>query len=309
MKKENDIKVKLFRVEGDAAPFIKVDYVDKNAEEHTGLLLLDSCSMGNILSPEMVDQIGMLCKVEDEGTKLFSIAHETIEAENVRFYFSFGGSVWQDIFCITPRPIPVKVQGMDVIGILGIRFLKQFRLVIDYSDFTLHKSEVAPENLASTDCVFFFPMEIGLTHYGLPVVCTRQNGKEIVTLVDTGATKNMIARKTLDDNAFEYKSLEDRDVMRGLTGNVDVEMARVMFHLVSLYGEEERETSHRDRFAVLSDYIYEPKKEYFENADDQVPPAEMLLGAPFMAARGWVLDFGAGIIYKRRTKEALKETV
>jgi hypothetical protein len=152
-------------------------------------------------------------------------------------------------------------------------------------------------------------MEIGLTHYGLPVVCTRQNGKEIVTLVDTGATKNMIARKTLDDNAFEYKSLEDRDVMRGLTGNVDVEMARVMFHLVSLYGEEERETSHRDRFAVLSDYIYEPKKEYFENADDQVPPAEMLLGAPFMAARGWVLDFGAGIIYKRRTKEALKETV
>lgn len=300
MKDKFYIKEKIFRVEGDLAPFIEVDYVDKNAEEHTGLLLLDSCSMGNILCPEMVDRIGMLCKVEDEGTKLYSIAHETIEAENVRFYFSFGGSVWQDIFCITPRPIPVKVQGMDVIGILGIRFLKQFRFVIDYSDFTFHKSEVTPENLASTDCDFFFPMEIGLTHYGLPVVCTRQNGKEIVTLVDTGATNNMIARKTLDDNAFEYKLLEEKDVMQGVTGNVDVDMARGMFHLVSLHGDEERETSHRARFAVLSDYIYTPKEEYFENADNQVPPAEILLGAPFMAARGWVLDFGAGIVYKRK---------
>lgn len=300
MKKENDIRVSLYRVKGDAAPFIKVDYVDKNAEEHTGLMLLDTCSMGNILCPEMVDRIAMLCKVEDEGTKLYSIAHETIEAENVRFHFSFGGSVWQDIFCITPRPIPVKVQGMDVIGILGIRFLKQFRFVIDYSDFTFHKSEVSPENLASTDCDFFFPMEIGLKHYGLPVVCTWQNGKEIVTLVDTGATNNMIARKTLDDNAFEYKLLENKDVMQGVTGSVEVDMARVMFHLVSLHGDEERETSHRARFAVLSDYIYTPKEEYFENADNQVPPAEILLGAPFMAARGWVLDFGAGIVYKRK---------
>lgn len=90
MKDKFYVKVKLFRVEVDAAPFIEVDYVDKNAEEQTGLLLLDSCSMGNILCPEMVDRIGMLCKVEDEGTKLYSIAHETMEAENVRFHFSFG---------------------------------------------------------------------------------------------------------------------------------------------------------------------------------------------------------------------------
>lgn len=37
MKDKFYVKVKLFRVEGDAAPFIEVDYVDKNAEEHTGL--------------------------------------------------------------------------------------------------------------------------------------------------------------------------------------------------------------------------------------------------------------------------------
>ena len=114
MKDKFYVKVKLFRVEGDAAPFIEVDYVDKNAEEHTGLLLLDTCSMGNVLCPEMVDKIGMLCKVEDEWTKLYSIAHGTIEAEIARFHFSFGGSVWQDIFCITPHPIPVKVQGMGI---------------------------------------------------------------------------------------------------------------------------------------------------------------------------------------------------
>ena len=88
--------------------------------------------------------------------------------------------------------------------------------------------------------------------------------------------------------------------MQGVTGSVYVDFARVMFHLVSIHGDEERESSHRARFAVQSDYIYTPKEEYFENADDQVPPAEMLLGAPFMAARGWALDFGAMIIYKRK---------
>ena len=55
MKKENNIRVEMVRMEGDAAPFVEVGYVDKNAEEHTGLLMLDSCSMGNILCPEMAD--------------------------------------------------------------------------------------------------------------------------------------------------------------------------------------------------------------------------------------------------------------
>ena len=300
MKKENNIRVEMVRMEGDVAPFVQVDYVDKNAEEHTGLMLLDSACMGNILSNEMAEGIGEQCRMEGEGTTLYSIAHETVNAENVRFSFAFGGTQFHDTFCITPRELPIKVKGMAVIGILGLRFLTNHRMVIDYSDYTLHTSEVNHENLTSTDCSFFFPMEIGLKYYGLPVVCIRQDGKEIVALVDTGATTNLIARKSIEENSFECKILPGKDVMQGITGGVDVGMARVRFQLVSLNGDEEVEVGCSARFAVTPDYIYEAKEEYCEVSEEQVPPAEMLLSSPFIANSRWALDFGAGIAYKRK---------
>lgn len=56
-KKERDIRVDMFKVEYDTTPFVEVDYVDKYAQEHTGLMLLDSGSAGNLLSNEMADEI------------------------------------------------------------------------------------------------------------------------------------------------------------------------------------------------------------------------------------------------------------
>jgi hypothetical protein len=39
MKIEKDIRVEMVRMEGDVAPFVQVDYMDKEAQEHTGLML------------------------------------------------------------------------------------------------------------------------------------------------------------------------------------------------------------------------------------------------------------------------------
>ena len=50
VKAKRNINVEICRVEGDLAPFVKVDYVDKNADEHTGLMLLDSGSNINMTS-------------------------------------------------------------------------------------------------------------------------------------------------------------------------------------------------------------------------------------------------------------------
>ncbi|SDL93762.1 hypothetical protein SAMN04487899_11054 [Segatella bryantii] len=38
MKIEKDIRVEMVRMEGDVAPFVQVDYMDKEAQEHTGLM-------------------------------------------------------------------------------------------------------------------------------------------------------------------------------------------------------------------------------------------------------------------------------
>ena len=64
MKIESKFSVRMFRIEGDYAPLVRVDYLDKDAQEHSGLLLLDSCSTVNVLSSEMVNSMGPLCKKE-----------------------------------------------------------------------------------------------------------------------------------------------------------------------------------------------------------------------------------------------------
>ena len=42
MKTENNIRVQMIRMSNNFVPFVKVDYMDKEAKEHTGLMLVDS---------------------------------------------------------------------------------------------------------------------------------------------------------------------------------------------------------------------------------------------------------------------------
>lgn len=311
MKKEkNDIRVEMVRMEGDIAPFVKVDYVDKYAQEHTGLMLVDSGSTPNVLSCEMADCIGMLCKLEDEVISVSSIAHVSMDFNNVRFSFALGGKMFHETFCINPQPLPIPhIEGMTVIGILGVQFMEQHRLVIDYGDYSFHTSEVSPNTLAISDCDFFFPMEIGLKTYGLPVLPIKQDEKELVTLVDTGATCNMIADQSLTDNNFECMRLEEKDVMMGVTGEVEVDEAIVRFNMVSLKDDDVCEISRNDHFKVLPYYVYTQNDFVCENNDEEIPPIEVLLGSPFMANEGWIIDFGAKIIYQLKEKFEYEEAV
>ena len=44
MKNETDFMVQLMRVKGDLATFAKVEYVDQDANTHSALIVVDSCS-------------------------------------------------------------------------------------------------------------------------------------------------------------------------------------------------------------------------------------------------------------------------
>jgi hypothetical protein len=301
MKEKKDIiKVDMIRMEGDVAPFIQVDYMDKNANEHTGLVLLDSASTVNILSPEMADNIGMLCKLEEKDS-ITSIADGEIEVEQVRFSFVFGGKQFSETFCITNNDLPIQVQGMEVLGLIGNQFLQKYRLVMDFSDYTLYTSEITPNNLSISDCSFFFPMEIGLKNYGLPVLAVRQKGENFVTMLDTGSTSNMISKKMLSDNDFRHSIFEEEDVITNVTGSVNVGKARVWFNILSVNTDDVCELSRHDRFSVLPRYVFAPGEDICDEDGDPVPPIGVLLGAPFIAKERWTLDFGANIVYKRKT--------
>lgn len=51
---------------------------------------------------------------------------------------------------------------------------------------------------------------------------------------------------------------------------------------------------------ISPDYIWS-QKDKSDDEKDQIPPIEAILSSSFMANEGWVLDFGAQIIYKKKS--------
>ena len=304
MKKEKRIDVKLFRIEGDLVPFVEVSYLDKQNKNSKGLFLIDSASTDNFLSKEIVDKAVEIRKIEGKKTNIQTIANEVISAENVNFSFCIGEHPLQDVFCIVTKAFPARVVGEEVLGILGLKFLRTYGMVLDYSNFTLHTSCLDQASFNPAECEYFFLFLLGLDYYGLPVVCLKQNGKEIVTLIDTGATNNIIAEKTVTENNFICTRLQEKEIINGISGSFEAENAIIRFNLMSLTAEESTEIEKRGRFSISPHYIYQPSQDECKSAGEQLPPIEGLLAAPFIAENRWVMDFKAGIVYKNKCGKA-----
>ena len=232
-----------------------------------------------------------------------------VDAENVMFSFTFGGQQFREKLCFCKGMHEIPVGDMPIIGILGNKFMQKHNLVIDYVDGSLHTSEVDPSNLSISDCDFFFPMEIGLSHYGLPVVAIRQNGTDIAMVADTGASENAIARQSLEEYSFNHSAIESQSLMNGMAGNgVLADEAMVDFNLVTLKEDDHAIITHNEHFMVLPYYIIPSIKiEKGEYKGEYLQPVEGIISSEFMAKHGWILDFGAKIIYK--LKESIKEAV
>lgn len=302
MEKEKNINVEILRVEGDLDPFVKVDYMDKDAQEHTGLMILDSCSNLNFLSKEMIDCVGTLCKQEGEATNILTATGEEVAARVVWFSFVLGGVQFHEKFCINDNHFPEMGGEFPIIGIIGNEFMQQYRLAIDYSNFTLHTSHVSPDNLAISDCGFFFPIATGLKNYNVPVLCMGQGDLEIIAMADTAATDNVISAPALSDDGFHAEYLGNTDIINGLTGSIEAKDAVLDFDLLTLREEDDDTIPFKDVFNVHPQYLIEPAEGVCDENGEQLPPVEALISSPFMAKEGWVLDFGAKIIYKRKAR-------
>jgi hypothetical protein len=98
MKKESKINVKMFRIVGDLAPLIRVDYVDKDAQEHSALMMLDSCSTINVLSSEMANCIGILSKKDNKNEDVITSINTVVSLNSADFSFAFGGVQFHETF-------------------------------------------------------------------------------------------------------------------------------------------------------------------------------------------------------------------
>lgn len=298
MKKVNDIKVELFRVEGDITPFVEVDYMDKSAQEHHGLMMIDSGCTSNFLCGHMHDRINEMCWLKETTDNIETISGDPMSADNVHFSFALGNRQFSETFCISNINIPNIKGCTPVIGLIGNIFLQKYRLAIDYTNFTLHTSHVSPNNLSIADCSFFFPMEIGLRNYGVPVLYMVQNETEVVALADTGASSNMFSAKALKEDGFHCKYLGTSDTMEGAVGSIEVKDAIIDFSLVTLNGNNTEDLPRHGNFKISSYNIIDRKESVLDENGQPLEPVEAIIGAPFMANEGWILDFGAKIIYR-----------
>lgn len=302
MKTENNIRVQMIRMSDNYVPFVKVDYLDKDAREHTGLMLVDSGSNDSILASELAD-ICMLKKDEDKVCRVYTISGDFFETTKVKFPFVLGNHQICEDFGLCDDFHKTVFSDMSIIGVIGLNLLCNHGLVIDYANGFLHTSDVNPSNLTVADCEYFFPLEIGLNCYGLPVVAIRQNNADLVMLADTGATNNAIAVQSLKENGFKHSYFDSKDVITGLNGGVEVDQATVDFNLLTLNeNNDEAELPHNDLFKVMPRYIIQSDEVGVDEKGDKLPPIEGVISSSFMAKEGWVLDFGAKIIYKRKPK-------
>ena len=311
MKNVNDIRVEMVRVVGDLAPFVKIDYVDTDAQEHSGLLIVDSCCVHNILFGKRASILGLVYNPTNETVSIGTIANTKVTTSVGKVAFTFEGGQFVEPFCISDNDndIPSHVGDLPIIGILGNLFLQKFNLSIDYSNYTLHTSNACTESMPISDCDFFFPMEIGLKNYGLPILSLRQDGKEVVALADTGSTNNVLSSQVITELGFDCQYLKTTDAVAGVKGCVEAKDAVMSFCLLTLTEDDKDEVSHKDVFKVLPHTLISPEEGQCDENGNQLPPVVSLIGSPFMSRENWVLDFGAKIIYRRKTDKPKKWNV
>ena len=301
MKKENDIRVEMFRVVDDLNPFIKVDYVDRDAQEHTALMILDSGSNVNLLSCEADRYIGIMCRYDDAELEITDSVGETMIADFVHFSFSFGGEQFNEDFGIDKDCHLGNVEDLPIIGLLGNKFMQQHGLVIDYSDYTVHTSDIHLTGLCASYCDFIFPMETGLKNYGLPVLAIHHDETDAAVLADTGSSANVVSTQCISqcDLKCEYK--DENETLNGLKGTSEARWANVSFNLLTLREDCAESIPFHDSFMVIN----HPVAEGYVFNDDVSQPIEGLIGSPFMAKEGWTLDFAQKVIYKRKCQTNL----
>lgn len=296
MKAQKNINVDMYRVVGDLNPFIMVDYLDKDADEHTGLMMLDSGSNVNFLSNEVDKHIGDLCRHNGTELEIIDSVGEVMGINCVHFSFAFGGMQFNEDFGIKEDCCLGSVGDLSIIGILGTKFMQQHGLVIDYSDFTVHTSVLHHTGLCASECDFIFPMETGLKNFGVPVLAIHHEETDIAVLADTGSTENVVSAQCISLCKLKCEYTGDTDTMRGLVGCSEGQRANTHFNLLSLREKGAEGVPFYDSFIVINHSVDE---EYDPN-EDQRYTIEGMIGSPFMAKQGWTLDFAQKVIYKHK---------
>ena len=100
MTTENNINVNLYNGNNTSVPFVMVDYLDKDANGHCALMMIDSCSEVNILFENLTNHL-CLKKIEIAGIHVINgLGSEPQEVTDVELNFTLQSMVCKETFSV-----------------------------------------------------------------------------------------------------------------------------------------------------------------------------------------------------------------
>lgn len=292
-KRKKNINAKLWIAEGTCIPFVEVSYMDKDAQEHMGFMMLDTGSTVNFLFGDISEWVVESDRKDEAEMPVQDCMGGMFLSSEVKLSFVFGSSQFTEQFVCSGAKTTKLNGDMPIIGILGNNFLEKQGLTIDFSNGRVYTSHLGSGEVYNLGCDFFYPLFVGMENYGVPTVDVHYKKTDVPLIVDTGSGANVVSLKCIKRCHLDCKFTDKPYSLQSVSGINVALLAKVKIAL-DIMDDVEDYPSFETSFMVTDHPIRE--------RTGKTRAVEGIIGAPFMVQYGWVIDFGAGVIYHQKAK-------
>lgn len=292
----NNINLKFYEVDESCIPFVEIRFKGMDSKMYSALMLMDSGSNINSLAEEMRVLIGN----NDWGaniSEVVNVANETKEVSCAKFGFEMDGQPFQEEFAFQGQHL-MQIDDMIFVGVLGNTFMQKHHLAIDYSNLTVHTSNMTLDKLKNTNSSFIIPMEYGLKYYNVPILKIRGKERDAILVVDTGCDIFSISQKALEECGLAYKLTGNVHPVEGPNGSVEAKECVFEFSLIDISCNEVDKYMHQAIAEVLPSSIIVTDEGECDDEGTPLSPIDGMIGSPFMARQKWIIDFGVKALFK-----------
>lgn len=292
----NNINLKFYEVDEDSLPFVEIRFKGTDSKMYSALMLMDSGSNINSLAEEMRVLIGNTDWVANIS-EVVNVANENKEVPCAKFGFEMDGQPFQEEFVFNGLQL-MQIDDMIFVGVLGNSFMQKYHLAIDYSNLTVHTSNMTLDQLKNANYSFIIPMEYGLKFYNVPILKIRGKERDAVVVVDSGCDNFTLSQNALDECGLSYKLTGNIHPVEGPNGSVEANECVLDFMLIYNWSNEIDKHVHQAKIDVLPNSIIITDEGECDDEGTPLSPIDGMIGSPFMARQKWIIDFGVKALFK-----------
>lgn len=292
----NNINLKFYEVDEDSLPFVEIRFKGTDSKMYSALMLMDSGSNINSLAEEMRVLIGNTDWVANIS-EVVNVANENKEVPCAKFGFEMDGQPFQEEFVFNGLQL-MQIDDMIFVGVLGNSFMQKYHLAIDYSNLTVHTSNMTLDQLKNANCSFIIPMDYGLKFYNVPILKIRGKERDAVVVVDSGCDNFTLSQNALDECGLSYKLTGNIHPVEGPNGSVEANECVLDFMLIYNWSNEIDKHVYQAKIDVLPNSIIITDEGECDDEGTPLSPIDGMIGSPFMARQKWIIDFGVKALFK-----------